>query len=162
PALIIAGNGLFQFPDCRIEGDLLFGVLSVQRLIPGVRQVAQGVVIIEFANQLFQCPGPMLGGGQPFPLLGYVCGMVGCLGLLGSLLFLDDADKLSPVIFRILCDGPEHIGNQGQNSFGLDTVLCRAKGADRVVPILAASVLWDALAVVGTVNIHLAAAVGAV
>src|SRR5699024_10799728 len=40
--------------------------------------------------------------------------------------------------------------------------LCRAKGADRVLPILAASVLRDALTVVGTVNIHLAAAIGAV
>ena len=54
------------------------------------------------------------------------------------------------------------LGNQGQNSFGLDTVLCRAKGADRVFPILAASVLRDALAVVCAVNIHLAAAIGAV
>ena len=83
-------------------------------------------------------------------------------GLLGGLRFLDGADKLGPVIFRILRDGPEHIGNQGQNSFGLDTVLCRAKGADRVFPILAASVLRDALAIVGAVNIHLASAVGAV
>ena len=35
--------------------------------------------------------------------------------------FLDGADKLGPVIPGILRDGPEHIGNQGQNSFGLDT-----------------------------------------
>ena len=109
-----------------------------------------------FANQLFQFPGPLLGGGQPFPLLGYVG------GLLGYLRFLDGADKLGPVIPGILRDGPEHIGNQGQNSFGLDTVLCRAKGADRILPILAASVLRDALAVVCAVNIHLAAAIGAV
>ena len=97
-----------------------------------------------------------MGGGQPFPLLGYVG------GLLGYLRFLDGADKLGPVIPGILRDGPEHIGNQGQNSFGLDTVLCRAKGADRILPILAASVLRDALAVVCAVNIHLAAAIGAV
>ena len=97
-----------------------------------------------------------MGGGQPFPLLGDVG------GLLGGLRFLYGADKLGPVIPGILRDGPEHIGNQGQNSFGLDTVLCGAKGADRVLPILAASVLRDALTVVGTVNIHLAAAIGAV
>ena len=156
PALLIAGNGLFQFHDFRIEGVLLFGVLCVQGLIPGVRQLTQGVVLIDFANQLFQFPGPLLGGGQPFPLLGYVG------GLLGYLRFLDGADKLGPVIPGILRDGPEHIGNQGQNSFGLDTVLCRAKGADRILPILAASVLRDALAVVCAVNIHLAAAIGAV
>ena len=156
PALLIAGNGLFQFRDFRIEGVLLFGVLSVQRLIPGVRQLTQGIVLIDFANQLFQFPGPLLGGGQPFPLLGYIG------GLLGGLRFLDGADKLVPVIFRILRDGPEHIGYQGQDSFDLDTVLCRAKGADRVLPILAASVLRAALAVVCAVNIHLAAAVGTV
>ena len=97
-----------------------------------------------------------MGGSQPFPLFRDVG------GLLGGLRFLDSADKLGPVIPGILRDGPEHIGNQGQNSFGLDTVLCRAKGADRVFPILAASVLRDALAVVCAVNIHLAAAIGAV
>ena len=42
--------------------------------------------------------------GQPFPLFGYVG------GLLGGLRFLDGADKLSPVIPGILRDGPEHIG----------------------------------------------------
>ena len=72
------------------------------------------------ANPYFQFSGSLLGGGQPFPLLGYVG------GLLGGLRFLDGADKLGPVIPGILRDGPEHIGNQGQNSFGLDTVLCRA------------------------------------
>ena len=92
PALLIAGNGLFQFHDFRIEGVLLFGVLCVQGLIPGVRQLTQGVVLIDFANQLFQFPGPLLGGGQPFPLLGDVG------GLLGGLRFLDGADKLGPVM----------------------------------------------------------------
>jgi len=135
---------------------LLFGVLCVQGLIPGVRQLAQGVVLIDFANQPFQFSGPLLGGSQPFPLFRDVS------GLLGGLRFLDSADKLGPVIPGILRDGPEHIGNQGQNSFGLDAVLCGAKGADRVFAILAASVLRNTLTVIGAVNIHLAAAVGAV
>ena len=100
---------------------MLFGVLCVQGLIPGVRQLAQGVVLIDFANQLFQFPGPLLGGGQPFPLLGDVS------GLLGGLRFLDSADKLGPVILGILRDGPEHIGYQGQNSLGPDAVLCAAE-----------------------------------
>ena len=104
PALLIAGNGLFQFRDFRIESVLLFGILCVQGLIPGVRQLTQGIVLIDFANQLFQFPSPLLSNGQPFPLLGYVG------GLLGGLCFLDGADKLSPVILGILCDGPEHIG----------------------------------------------------
>ena len=71
---------------------MLFGVLCVQGLIPGVRQLAQGIVLIDFANQLFQFPSPLLSSGQPFSLLGYVG------GLLGGLRFLDSADKLGPVI----------------------------------------------------------------
>ena len=82
PALLVAGNGLFQFGDFRIEGILLFGVLCVQGFIPGVRQLTQGVVLIDFANQLFQFPSPLLGGGQPLPLLGYVGGLLGCLRFL--------------------------------------------------------------------------------
>ena len=70
PALLIAGNGLFQFRDFRIESVLFFGVLCVQGLIPGVRQLTQGIVLIDFANQLFQFPSPLLSSGQPFPLLG--------------------------------------------------------------------------------------------
>ena len=155
-ALLIAGNGLFQFRDFRIEGVLLFGVLCVQGLIPGVRQLAQGIVLIDFANQLFQFPGPLLGGGQPFPLLGYIG------GLLGGLRFLDGADKLGPVISGILRDGPEHIGYQGQDSLSPNAVLCGAKGADRVLTVLAASKLWVTLAVIDAMDIHLAAAVGAV
>ena len=60
-------------------------------------------------------------------------------GLLGGLRFLDGADKLGPVILGILRDGPEHIGNQGQNSFGLDTVLCAAKRPAWNFAVLAAS-----------------------
>ena len=97
-----------------------------------------------------------MGGSQPFPLFRDVG------GLLGGLRFLDSADKLGPVILGILRDGPEHIGNQGQNSFGLDAVLCGAKGADRVLTILAASKLWVTLAVIDAMDIHLVAAVGAV
>ena len=156
PALLIAGNGLFQFRDFRIEGFLLFGVLCVQGLIPGVRQLAQGVVLIDFANQLFQFLGPLLGGGQPFPLLGYIG------GLLGGLRFLDGADKLGPVIFRILRDGPEHIGYQGQDSLGPDAVLCAAERPAWDFGVLAASKLWVTLAVIDAMDIHLAAAVGTV
>ena len=156
PALLIAGNGLFQFRDFCIKGVLLFGILCVQGFIPGIRQLAQGVVLIDFANQLFQFPGSLLGGGQPFPFLGDVG------GLLGGLCFLDSTDKLGPVIFRILRDGPEHIGYQGQDGLSPDAVLCGAKGADRVLAVLAASKLWVTLAVIDAMDIHLAAAVGAV
>ena len=48
----------------------------------GNRQLTQGVVLIDFANQLFQFPSPLLGGGQPLPLLGYVGGLLGCLRFL--------------------------------------------------------------------------------
>ena len=76
-----------------------------------------------------------MGGGQPFPFLGDVG------GLLGGLRFLDGADKLGTIIFGILRDSPEHIGNQSQNSFGLDTVLCRAKRADRVLTLYSGNVI---------------------
>ena len=82
--------------------------------------------------------------------------------MLGGLRFLDGADKLGPVIFGILRDGPEHIGYQGQDGLGPDAVLCGAKGADRVLAVLAASKLWVTLAVIDAMDIHLAAAVGAV
>ena len=156
PALLIAGNGLFQFSDFRIEGVLLFGILCVQSLIPGIRQLTQGVVLIDFANQLFQFPGPLLGGGQPFPLLGYVG------GLLGDLRFLDGANKLGPVILGILRDGPEHIGYQGQDGLGPDAVLCATERPAWDFGVLAASKLWVTLAVIDAMDIHLAAAVGAV
>ena len=156
PALLIAGNGLFQFRDFRIEGVLLFGVLCVQGLIPGVRQLTQGVVLIDFADQLFQFPGPLLGGGQPFPLLGYIG------GLLGSLRFLDGADKLSPVILGILRDGPEHIGYQGQDGLSPDAMLCATERPAWDFGVMAASILRVALAVIGAMDIHLAAAVGTV
>ena len=156
PALLVASNGLFQFRDFRIESVLFFGVLCVQGLIPGVQQLAQGVVLIDFANQLFQFPGPLLGGGQPFPPLGYVG------GLLGGLRFLDSADKLGPVIFRILRDGPEHIGYQGQDGLGPDAVLCATERPAWDFGVLAASKLWVTLAVIDAMDIHLAAAVGTV
>ena len=156
PALLITLDRVFQFRDFRIKGVLLFGVLRVQSLIPGIRQLAQGVVLIDFANQLFQFPGPLLGGGQPFPFLGYVG------GLLGGLCFLDSADKLSPVILGILRDGPEHIGYQGQDGLGPDAVLRAAKRPAWNFAVLAASKLWVTLAVIDAMDIHLAAAVGAV
>ena len=94
-----------------------------------------------------------MGGGQPFPLLGYIG------GLLGGLRFLDGADKLSPVIFRILRDGPEHIGYQGQDSFGPDAVLRTAERPAWDFGVLAASKLRVTLAVIDAMDIHLAAAV---
>src|SRR5699024_7093667 len=112
--------------------------------------------LIDFANQLFQFPGPLLGGGQPFPLLGDVS------GLLGSLRFLDGVDKLGPVILGIFRDGPEHIGYQGQDSLGPDAVLCAAKRPAWDFAVLAASKLWVTLAIIDAMDIHLAAAVGAV
>ena len=83
-------------------------------------------------------------------------------GLLGGLRFLDSADKLGPVIPGILRDGPEHIGYQGQDGLGPDAVLCAAERPAWDFAVLAASKLRVAFSVVGSVNIHLAAAVGAV
>ena len=97
-----------------------------------------------------------MGGGQPFPFLRDVG------GLLGGLRFLDGADKLGPVIFRILRDGPEHIGYQCQDSLGPDAVLCAAERPAWNFAVLAASKLWVTLAVIDAMDIHLAAAVGTV
>ena len=60
-------------------------------------------------------------------------------GLLGGLRFLDGTDKLGPVIFGILCDGPEHIGYQGQEGLGPDAVLCATKRPAWDFAVLAAS-----------------------
>ena len=83
-------------------------------------------------------------------------------GLLGGLCFLYGTDKLGPVILGIFHNSPKHIGNQGQHNLGFDSVLGGVERANRVLPILAAGVLWNPLAIVGAVDIHLATAVSAV
>src|SRR5699024_774861 len=82
--------------------------------------------------------------------------------LLGGLRFLDSTDKLGPVILGILRDSPEHICYQGQDGLGPDAVLCAAGRPAWNFAVLAASKLWVTLAVIDAMDIHLAAAVGAV
>ena len=91
-----------------------------------------------------------------FPVTPYVG------GLLGGLRFLDGVDKLGPVIPGIFRDGPEHSGYQGQDSLGPDAVLCAAERPAWDFAVLAASKLWVTLAVIDAMDIHLAAAVGAI
>ena len=43
PALLIAGDGLFQFRDFIIQGILLFGILGIKGRIPGIRQLAEAL-----------------------------------------------------------------------------------------------------------------------
>ena len=105
---LYAGNGLHtlcllytsQFCDFIGKRVLLFGILCVKCCITGVRQLPQHIILINFANQLFQFSGPFLRGGKAFALLGYIG------GLLGGLCFLNSADKFGPVILGILRDSP--------------------------------------------------------
>lgn len=62
----------------------------------------------------------------------------------------------------VLCNGFEHIGNERQHNVLIDAVLRGAELSDRDFAVLRAGILRDALAVVDTVDVHLAAAIGAV
>ena len=56
----------------------------------------------------------------------------------------------------------EHFGNKGQYHIFIDTVLCRAELSNWDFAVLGTGILRNALAVVGTVDIHLAAAIGTI
>ena len=97
-----------------------------------------------------------MGGGQPFPLLGYIG------GLLGGLRFLDGADKLSPVILEYSAMARSISVIRVRTASAPDAVLCAAERPAWDFGVLTASKLRVAFSVVGAVNIHLAAAVGTV
>ena len=84
------------------------------------------------------------------------------LDLLCGLRVLNGLNKLGAVVLGVVRNRPEGIGNQRKNRFGADSVLCGAERSNGIFPVLAASVLRNTLAVIGAVDIHLAAAVGAV
>ena len=62
----------------------------------------------------------------------------------------------------IFGNGFEHIRNKGEYHIFIDTVLCGAELSNRDFAVLGASILRNTLAVVGTVDIHLATAVGTI
>ena len=119
-ALLIAGNSLFQLRNFNLKCVLLFGILCIKRPISCIRQLAEGVVLIDFANQFFQFSGSLLSSSQTPALFRYIG------TLLGNLRFLNSVNKFRPVISGIFSDSPERIRNQCQNSTLIDTVLCRA------------------------------------
>ena len=59
----------------------------------------------------------------------------------------------------ILGNSFEHFGNKGQYHIFIDTVLCRAELSNWDFAVLGTGILRNTLAVVGTVDIHLAAAI---
>ena len=113
-------------------------------------------IFINPAHQLFQFPGTFLSRRQSLFLFGNVA------GLLCRLCFLDCPHKLSTIILRVVRNRPEHIGNKGQHDFCPDSVLGGAECPNRRFPVLSACVLWDSLAIISTVDIHLAATIGTV
>jgi len=119
-ALLIAGNSLFQLRNFNLKCVLLFGILCIKRLISCIRQLAEGVILIDFANQFFQFSGSLLGSSQMPALFRYIG------TLLSNLRLLNSVNKFRPVISRIFSDSPERVGNQCQDSTLIDTVLCRA------------------------------------
>ena len=62
----------------------------------------------------------------------------------------------------ILGNSFEHFGNKGQYHIFIDTVLCRAELSNWEFAVLGTGILRNTLAVVGTVDIHLAAAIGTI
>ena len=112
---------LYGHQPCWISSEnLLFGILCIKRLISCIRQLAEGVVLIDFANQFFQFSGSLLGSSQTPALFRYIG------TLLSNLRLLNSVNKFRPVISRIFSDSPERVGNQCQDSTLIDTVLCRA------------------------------------
>ena len=65
-------------------------------------------------------------------------------------------------MLRILGNSFEHFGNKGQYHIFIDTVLCRAELSNWDFAVLGTGILRNTLAVVGTVDIHLAAAIGTI
>ena len=61
PALLIAGNSLFQFRDFHIESVLLFGVLCVQWPHTGRPAACPGRCPHRFCKSAFQVPRPAFG-----------------------------------------------------------------------------------------------------
>ena len=65
-------------------------------------------------------------------------------------------------MLRILGNGFQHFRDKGQYHIFIDTVLCRAELSNWDFAVLGTGILRNTLAVVGTVDIHLAAAIGAI
>ena len=108
------------------------------------------------AEQDFQLGNSLLCGGKACPLFLNLC----CL--LAGLRFLYHSDKLGSVMLCIFGNGFEHFGNKGQYHIFIDTVLCRAELSNWDFAVLGTGILRNTLAVVGTVDIHLAAAIGTI
>ena len=111
---------------------------------------------IDFAEQDFQLGNSLLCCGKACPLFPDLC------RLLAGLCFLYHSDKLGSVMLCIFGNGFEHFGNKGQYHIFIDTVLCRAELSNWDFAVLGAGILRNTLAVVGAVDIHLAAAVGTI
>ena len=116
----------------------------------------QSVVLINFTHKPFQLSGSFLCRCQPPPFFPDVAVLLTGLGLLYF------PDEHRPVGLGIIADGLEHIRHQGQDYLFRDTMLGRTASANGDFAVLGASVLRGTLAVVGAVNIHLAAAIGTV
>ena len=56
---------LFQLRNFNLKHVLLFGILYIKRPISCIRQFAEGVVLIDFANPFFQFSGSLLGYAPP-------------------------------------------------------------------------------------------------
>ena len=113
-------------------------------------------IFIDFTHKPFQFSGSFLCRCQPPPFFPDVA------VLLAGLCLLHFPDERRPVGLSIIADGLEHIRHQGQDYLFRDTMLGRTASANGDFAVLGASVLRGTLAVVGAVNIHLAAAIGTV
>lgn len=86
-------------------------------------------MLIDFINQPFQLPGPLLFLRQMFPLFGNVGGL---------LRFLQSLNKLGAVALGVVRNSFQNIGNQGHYHAGVDSVLCLAARSNGVPAVFGA------------------------
>ena len=151
--VLVSGDGLSQFFHFSGKFVLFIGVPSVKSGKARLRQFAENFILINLTKQFFQLFRAFFSFCQLFLFLR------DATGLLENLCFLYRLDKFSLVILGIRRNGAERIGNQGQHYVGIDAVLGGTERTDGDLAVLGASILWDAFAVVGAVNVHFAAAV---
>ena len=154
--LFKALNRFLKRCDFSRKSRLFLAILCVQYLIPAIGELAENVVLIDFANQDFQFRAALPGSGKSSALSLDFC------RFLMRLCFPYHADKFLTIKLCIFGNRLQHFGDEGQYHALIDTVLRFAKRSARNLAVLRAGVLRDALSVVDAVNIHLTAAICAV
>ena len=100
---LVGFQKFFQSFDLGFQFSLFLAVLCIQSGISGIRQLAQDVVLIDFAEQDFQFIQSVLCCDQPVSLLFYIGSKMTVL------CFLHHTDKFGSVMLCILGNGFQQI-----------------------------------------------------